>query len=245
VDTALLNELGTAIRVFLKFVIMEDHMNRKLFGFFILASLVLPVTARANPMGTSPASPAWEFTSVGSNLVNNLSLGEVFTVNQTITVDYLGYFYDSTTGMSDSHSVVMYDAYGNPLASTIITSASLTDLQGNFKFNDITPITLIAGDTYVLDGASGGYDPYAWSDPGFTVYAPITIKGGNTITNLGTSADFSGLIPTYTSFDGLWGADFGYTETPPPPTIPEPSSFLLLGSGLAGLAGLIKRKLMA
>jgi hypothetical protein len=34
--------------------------------------------------------------------------------------------------------------------------------------------------------------------------------------------------------------------TPPtPPSIPEPSSFLLLGSGMAGLADLIKRKLEA
>jgi hypothetical protein len=31
-------------------------------------------------------------------------------------------------------------------------------------------------------------------------------------------------------------------SSPPPSTIPEPSSFLLLGSGLAGLAGMLRRK---
>jgi hypothetical protein len=170
-------------------------------------------------------------------------LGEVFTPTQNITVDYLGYFYDTITGMSDSHPVILYDASGNPLASTIITNASLPDLSDHFKFNYITPITLIAGDTYVIDSASGEDDPWAWNDSGFTVNAPITLVGGYWVGNDGTSAAFTGTTANDTVSDGYWGADFGYEE--PPATTPEPSSFLLLGSGLAGLAGLIKRKLMA
>ena len=38
------------------------------------------------------------------------------------------------------------------------------------------------------------------------------------------------------------GADFGFQRTPDPPTIPEPSTMLLFGSGLAGLAAWRYRK---
>ena len=208
------------------------------------ALAVFPAVAKA-----SSVSPAWEFTSIGHTITGNAdqsyTFGEVFTPTQDITVDYLGYFYDSATGMSASHPVAIYDASGTQLASATITSASSPDLADHFLFNYlITPITLIAGDTYVIDGASSKSDPWAWNDDGFTVSAPITLLGGNWVGNDGTSAAFTGTgLNDDGVADGAWGADFGYEESPP--TTPEPSSFLLLGSGLAGLAGLLKRKFRA
>jgi hypothetical protein len=140
--------------------------------------------------------------------------------------------------MTDSHSVSLYQVT-NPapsswLATTFITSAST--LSGNFLYNAITPVELFAGDTYELVGVSGTIDDLTYTTlvNGFNISAPITITGENE--NLG---NFAGYDPTSNSSTQYFGADMGYSP------VPEPTSFLLLGTGLAGLAGLIKRKLMA
>ncbi len=206
-----------------------------------LSLLVFPLTALAD--GGTTVVPAWDFNNPGNNSFTNgnWTFGEVFVPTENITVTDLGYF--GTVGdFSSDPSVGIFNSSGTLLDSTTITnsssiidyaSASQTD---NFVFNAVTPTELIAGDTYVIEGVSGS-NPYTWDDTDFTVYAPITVLGNNYVSDGGLTFNGTGLVNDVS--DGYWGANFAATTIPP---TPEPGSLLLLGSGMAALAGMLRRK---
>jgi hypothetical protein len=208
-------------------------------AFALLAGLMLPAAALAD-------DPAWDFTSPAANSFNNgngYSLGEVFTVNQNINVDFLGYYAvgGNPSTLTENHAVAIYDASGNLVTSSIVNSASgFTDDFQNFAFSSISTVELFAGQTYVIDGASGFVDPYAFDDNGFSVSAPISLLGDNW--TFGSNDSFTGTTMIGDVSDGYWGPNFGYAAAAP---TPEPSSLLLLGSGLVGFAGMLRRKLKA
>jgi hypothetical protein len=163
----------------------------------------------------------------------------VFTPTANIQVDYLGYFDHGGIKDANGHAVGIYNSSGALIASTTITSSS-SILTTNFVFNTITPVELLAGNNYVLEGVSGTTDQYTNQTLGLTSYLPISIDGYNYQFNGGNLIYDNTVAPAAGSLTlQYFGADFGGYATP------EPSSLLLLGSGLAGLAGVIKRKLMA
>lgn len=204
-------------------------MSKRIFGFFILAALLLPVAAKADSI-----SPAWDFSSITlqGNGGTDLVFGVIFTPTVNFSIDYLGYFYSTASGMTESHLVGLYDSDDDLLASTTINSSSTQ--SGNFLYNYVTPVELLANQTYVLEGISGIVDYYTNTTlvNGYTLYAPITITGYTLQVGSSLTDDSVSNFPYQ-----LFGPDMGLT--------PEPNSLWLLGSGLAGLAGLIKRKLMA
>ena len=203
--------------------------------------LVVLVLALAVGLTSSAfaSTEAWDFGTAGASFTNGTWVfGEVFVPTSRITVDFLGYYAPNGLGnFTSDHPVGLYDASGNLLASTVIDNSSgYTTSSGHFAFNLSTPVDLIPGQTYVVEGISNA-DPYTWNDAGFVTYAPITIVGNNW--QVGSSLAFNGTGVINDVTDGYWGPNFGWDPTP----TPEPGSLLLLGSGVAGLAGVLRRKL--
>jgi len=207
---------------------------------------VLTVGCGALMVLGAPRASAAEFFSVISDGVANgytvpQSFGDVFTVNQNITVTAVG-FYDSTgTGLQDPHDVGIFDSSGNLLGDASVPSGTTGTLIGDFRYENLaTSLNLSAGSTYTLAGLvlkntdDAGYtspggvniDPAlsVSSDPAVYVFA-----GGPTVawpTNPGVSATF------------YVGPNFEFNDTTRTTSTPDSASWtvLLIAAGFLGSA---------
>ena len=191
-------------------------------------------------------TPATGFTFVGGNFAGNVGFDFTPTANESVTS--LGYFnYNGTatagTGLTNAHSVGLYDPAGVLLASTLIAAGSVgsADTNGSvFAYNSIAPVTLTAGTKYTLFGTTG-----AATGDGFVQQATGVIYNGMTYNKnqYNTSLTLSGARLAGSGTDFQQPGYFGPNAIITSAAVPEASSSVGLGVLLAlgGLA-LIARK---
>jgi len=176
------------------------------------------------------------------------NLGFDFTPTANESVTSLGYFNFNGTatagaGLTNAHSVGLYDQTGLLLTSTLIAAGGVgtSDTNGSvFVYNSVTPVNLVAGTKYTLFGTTG-----ASPGDGFVENATGTIFNGIIYNKnqYNTSATLSGTRSAGTGTDIQQPGYFGPNAIIASAAVPEASSSIGLGVLLAlGGMALIARK---
>ena len=160
--------------------------------------------------------------------------GYSFRVNQNISARALGAYDFNGDGFDfgQSHEAGLWKSDGTLLASATVSSSD--PLVGHFRYKSITPVTLLAGNDYVV-GAQMNNDTFAFDGSGFTVDSSISFSNARFDTIVDGTLRFPDATdPGRIGVDGAngyWGGNF-LISTPE-----SGASLVLLGVGVLTLAG--------
>ena len=228
---------------------------------FLGAALLAAVPAHATSItytatgsgsdGALSASAAF-VTSTGQlqvTLTNTLSASTIISAGQALSD--ISFTLSNAAGTLGTTSAT--GQLGNVSGTGVVTYTSGT--PNRFLGSGGTGLFSVTGNTIVMEAIGGGQPSqmiipamtnggtYASVNNGFASFDPYTIGSATFLLNL--SGVTSSTTISNVTFSFGTGPDTFLPGTPSTPPVPEPSSLLMLGTGIAGAAGMLRRKFLA
>jgi hypothetical protein len=209
-------------------------------SFLTLVCAAASVPAFAGTVYNSGAS---NFNEDAWAINDGFSVSNEFTLTQSATISGATFGYwafpgDTITAVDWSFGSAAYGTdNGSGTASTTVALAGTEQYgydYGTVSF-DIPTLTLGPGTYYftLQNGVVPSGDPIYWDENDGSSIGYSSADGPIGVFDCN---------PGYVGCDSSGGETFTLTNTSTPP-VPEPSSLLLLGTGLAGFATMVRRKL--
>ena len=213
-------------------------MQKLLRMTFLVSTLCLSISSLAK-------ADTVALTSVTGGILATSGIDElygwIFTAKAPISVTSLGVFDNGSDGLSISHDVGIFnDTTQTVLESTTVPAGTGGTLIDGFRYESVSPFSLTQGDSYVIAMTmpQANEDFQTIQAPSETTASQISyvnsaFGNGSTLAFPSGRGEFA---------PGLFGPNFTFVSAAV--VTPEPSSMVLLGTGVLSMAGFARRRFL-